>query len=287
MASSSTNDKLKIIDEIIKDYPDLYNPLELYKMILQAQKQIRDDPKKGTIIDWSDESIIEDLQKKVRQFNQPITNFLNPNIFNSKALINTCERIVKAFIEKGLEKKLLDNFLNELFYGKISIHDLVAATLKGDAGYFKDFGERFKVDPALILFIASTLIQPCLEEIAKRIDSSLLEKWWQAPCPICGRRPIVARLKARKRYLICSLCEAEYLTDLFFCVNCGNIDPTTLKFLAPEDYPEFRVDFCEKCKHYLKVIDESKLKKPIPKGFEDIITIDLDIMANELGLKRV
>ncbi|MEM3584378.1 MAG: hypothetical protein QW193_03730, partial [Nitrososphaerales archaeon] len=68
---------------------------------------------------------------------------------------------------------------------------------------------------------------------------------------------------------------------------CGNVDPTTFKFLAPEGYQEFRVDFCEKCKYYLKVIDNSKLKKPIPKGLEDIITIDLDIMANSAGLKRV
>ncbi|NWG09606.1 MAG: formate dehydrogenase accessory protein FdhE, partial [Nitrososphaerales archaeon] len=139
----------------------------------------------------------------------------------------------------------------------------------------------------LILFIISALIQPCLEEIANKANPSFFEKWWQAQCPICGRRPIVARLKARKRYLICTLCGSEYLADQFLCVNCGNTDPASLKFLAPEGHLELRVDFCVKCKHYLKVIDQDKLKKAIPKGLEDIITIDLDFMAKNFGLIRV
>lgn len=283
----SVEDQIKVIDRIIAENLDLRNLLELHKMILQAQRQLRDDPNKGTSVNWDDKSIIEDLQKNALKFNQPIAKFLNPSIFDSKALLFTCEQVVKVLIEKGMKEDLLEKFLEELINEKISILDFVGAALKEDAEYFGRHGEKLEVDPALILFIISALIQPCLEEIAKKTDSSLLEKWWQAPCPICGRRPITARLRARKRYLICSLCGAEYLADLFLCVNCGNIDPSTLKFLVPEDHPEFRVDFCEKCKHYLKVIDEEKLKKPIPKGLEDIMTIDLDIMANNAGLKRV
>ncbi|MCP8316688.1 MAG: formate dehydrogenase accessory protein FdhE [archaeon] len=287
MGNLSVEDQIKVIDKIIIENLDLRNPLELHKMILQAQKQLRDDPRKGTSVNWDDKSIIEDLQKNAREFNQPIAKFLNPSIFDSKALLYTCEQVVKVLIKKGMKEDLLKKFLDELINGKTSILDSISATLKGDAEYFERYGERLGVNPALILFIVSALIQPCLEEIAKKIDSSFFEKWWQALCPVCGRRPMTARLKSRKRYLICSLCGAEYLADLFLCVNCGNIDPATLKFLALEGYPEFRVDFCEKCKHYLKVIDEDKLKRPIPKGLEDVITIDLDFMAKNAGLIRV
>ncbi len=287
MKNLSIDDQKRLIDKIVIDYPDLRNPLELHIMILQAQEEIRNDPKKGTSLSWEDKSLIEDLQKKVHKSNQPIAKFLNPSIFDSRALINTCKRIVKALIEKGVEEDLLKRFLDELVSERISILDTAGAALRGDVEYFENHGKRLGTNPVLILFIASALIQPCLEEIAKKVDASFLEKWWQALCPICGRRPTTARLKARKRYLICPLCGAEYLADIFLCVNCGNVDPATLRFLSPEGYPEFRVDFCEKCKHYLKVIDEDKLKRPIPKGFEDIITIDLDIMANNAGLKRI
>jgi FdhE protein len=130
------------------------------------------------------------------------------------------------------------------------------------------------------------LIQPCLKEIARKIDSSTLDKWWQASCPVCGRLPVVARLRDRKRYLVCTFCSTEYLSDRFLCVHCSNKDPYTLSFLIDQTQPVLQIDFCTKCKHYLKVIDEAKLKEPIPKGLEDILTLDLDVLAKNKELLR-
>ncbi len=67
---------------------------------------------------------------------------------------------------------------------------------------------------------------------------------------------------------------------------CGNNDPYTLIFMASEDQPEFQIDFCTKCNHYIKIIDEEKLKKTIPKGFEDILTLNLDLAAKDASLIR-
>ena len=53
-----------------------------------------------------------------------------------------------------------------------------------------------------------------------------------------------------------------------------------------EGKPEFQIDFCTKCNHYLKVIIENKLKEPIPKCIEDILTLNLDIEALNAGLIR-
>ncbi|MCP8305347.1 MAG: formate dehydrogenase accessory protein FdhE [archaeon] len=286
MEIPSIDDQIAVTDRMIEDRPDLSNPLELHKKILQAQRQVRESPKKGTDVDWDDKSIIDDLQRKAVRSGQPIASFLDPSIFDSKALLHTIGQVIGALIEKGVKEDWPKKFLDEVKRGETNILDLVGAAMKGDAEYFKRYGERFEVSPALILFIINSSIQPCLEEIAKRVDPSFLERWWKAPCPICGRRPMVAKLRARKRHLTCTLCGAVYLADLFLCVNCGNVDPYTLKFLAPEGHSEFRVDFCEKCKHYLKVIDENRLKSPIPRGLEDIMTIDLDLMAKRAGLIR-
>jgi len=67
-------------------------------------------------------------------------------------------------------------------------------------------------------------------------------------------------------------------------VHCGNLDPKTLAFLQIETKPWLRIDYCEKCKHYLKVIDDDKMKTPFPNGLEDVLTISLDRVAKEAGL---
>lgn len=274
------------IDRIMGEHPDLQLPLELHKLIMLAQKELRESQKKGTNMNWN-KSIINDLQKKASSSNQPIASFLSPSIFDPDALFHTCEKVSGILIERGASEERLKKFLEEVESGKVDILDAVGAALKGDGEPFVSYGKRYKADPALILFIISSSIQPCLEEIARNADSSFLDGWWQASCPVCGRTPNVAKLKSKKRYLSCTFCQAEYLADVFMCANCGNGDPETLKFLAPEENPEFRVDFCEKCRHYLKVIDEDRSGKRIPRGLEDIITIDLDLMAKDAGLLRI
>lgn len=281
---SSVESQIKVIDKIMKEHPELIPPLKLHKMILQAQQQIRESPKRGTNVNWGDITLIDDLLQKSCRLNQSIACFIDTNIFDPDTILKTCEKVADILIENenGVKK-----FLKELNSRKLDILDTVGAALKGDSEPFERYGKMFEADPALILFIISSSIQPCLEEIAMNADNSFLEAWWQAPCPICGRITSVARLKEGKRYLVCTFCRAEYLTDIFLCVNCGNVNPANLKFLAPEGHPEFRIDFCEKCKHYLKVIDGDKLRNSIPKGLEDILTIDLDLIAKNAGLLRV
>jgi len=283
----SLDSRINITDKMIKEHPELSNPLEIYKKVLMAQRQVRDSPKKGTNVDWDDKSTIEDLQQKAKKSGQPIASFLDPNIFDLDSVVHTIEQVIGVIIEKEEKKNWSNKFLDQIKSGKVDIFDFIGAALKGDAEYFNKYGEKLSINPALLLFFINSSIQPCFEEITKRVDPSFLERWWRTLCPICGRRPIVSRIRARKRHLICTHCGAVYLADLFLCVNCGNADAYTLKFLVPKGFPELRVDFCEKCKHYLKVVDENKLKKPIPEGLEDIMTIDLDYMAKNAGLRRV
>ncbi|NWG09639.1 MAG: formate dehydrogenase accessory protein FdhE, partial [Nitrososphaerales archaeon] len=209
------DDQIYAIDEWIKERQDLRNPLELHKMILQAQRKVKESSRKGTSLNWDDKSIIEGLQQDAQRLSRPIASFLDSSVFDSDDLIHTCKEVAKVLVKKGMGDGWLGKFLDELISGKVNILDPVGAALKGDADYFGRYGERLGASPALILFIISALIQPCLEEMANKADPSFLEKWWQAQCPICGRRPIVARLKARKRYLICTLCGSEYLADQF------------------------------------------------------------------------
>lgn len=273
------------LDQMIRKYPKLRSLIVLYEEILQVHTLVEKDPKKGTKINWNDQQIISDLQQRSRTLKLPISVLLDPLIFDEGVLLRMCEELAVLHREKNRVRGL-KRVLEAVMSRRVGIIELVAAALKNDTRYFKDCGRRLRLKWNLLFFLASMLVQPCLKEIAHKVDRSFLEEWWRPTCPICGRKPYVAKIKTRKRYLLCPLCGAEYLADQFLCVNCGNTDPYTLKFLAPEGFPWLRVDFCEKCRHYTKVIDTDKLEFSIPDGLEDIFTVDLDMMAKDAGLVR-
>lgn len=282
----SVQEQLNVISKLILKRKELRHSLKLHMKILKVQLEIDNTPTKGTKMNWNDMQSILDLGERTLKAKKPIIYFLDPSIFDSNILYPLFEKITKIFNERETIGGSPGKFLN-LMNEKINIIELIEATLRENENVITLYAEKLGVQPSLLLYITSALIQPLLEEIARTIDPSFYDKWWQASCPICGRIPNVARLRQRKRYLVCTFCGAEYLYDNFTCVHCNNKDPYSLKFLTIDGKPEFQVDFCTKCKHYIKVINEEPLKDTIPKGLEDMITLDLDLVAKGEGLVRL
>ncbi len=281
MAKQSIEQRIKAIEEAKEKNPEFEKLLEFYKAILLAQREIDSQAGKGTKMDFNKEKI-EELQRKSNQSRKPIISFLESEIFLEDILISSFLQISNKLPDTA--KGEMKDFLEALKAKKVNIVEIATAVVKEDPEVFEKLRQEYKINPTTLLFIASSIIQPFLEEIARQVDQAFLELWWEAYCPVCGKKPAVARIKNRKRYLVCSLCGAEYLADLFLCVHCNNLDPNTLGFLAIENEPWFRIDYCEKCKHYLKVINNDKLKIPIPNGLEDVLTLSLDRIAKEAGL---
>ena len=286
MGIPSIQERLKIISALLPQHEELQDSLKLQKKILQIQLEIDNMSTKGTTINWNDQTTITTLQQKSFETKKPIIHFLNPSIFDFKVLANVAKKIVYVFIEQNVNERGLKKLLNFIENEKVDLFKLIEATLKENIVPIRKAAKKMKVQPVLLLYVVSVLIQPCLEEIARKIDTSLLDKWWQTSCPVCGRIPIVARVRQRKRYLVCTFCGAEYLSDRFLCVYCGNKDPYTLKYLSVDSQPAFQIDFCTKCRHYIKVIDEARLKKAIPLILDDILTLNLDLVAKKADLIR-
>ncbi|NWF87373.1 formate dehydrogenase accessory protein FdhE [Candidatus Bathyarchaeota archaeon] len=286
MANPSVQERLKTVSGLILQREDLREPLKLQKEILQIQHEIDRTPTKGTSVNWNDRTIIEGLLQKSLETKKPIVHFLDPTVFKLDILSQLSTRIAKVLCERTAGKKGLENFSRLMESGELDLLKLVEATLKADIVFIKKTAEKLELPHEILLYMLSVLVQPSLEEIARKIDSSLLDNWWQPHCPVCGRIPVIARLRDRKRYLVCTFCGAEYLSDSFLCVHCGNRDPYMLKYLVIQEQPAFQIDFCTKCKHYIKVIDETKLKENIPRGLEDIITLGVDFVAKKANLER-
>ncbi len=284
MVKPNIQEQICETDEAIENYPEYQEQLELHKGLLEIRRMVERLAEESIYGDF-DEDLVNNLQDMASSTRKPIISFLDPSKFESKTLLNISKKATRFFADRHIGGNL-DKLLKALEIGEINTIDPLRSIIREDAQWFEENAERFETDPALLLLIFSSTIQTFLENLARSIKSSFYEQWWESNCPICGRRPVTARIGERKRHLSCVFCGAEYLTDEFLCVNCGNNDPYTLGFLTQEGQRGLQIDFCEKCKNYLKVIDEDKLIKKIPQSLEDILTQRLDITAYKAGFKR-
>jgi len=284
LGKPSIQEQLEIVSAMLVQHKDLQSPLELKKRTLLVQQEIDSTPTKGLSINWSDEKTFKDLQQKALDKKLPIIYFLDPSQFDLDLLLTAFKKLIHVFIEQKINEEGLKKLLSQIESGKISLSELIEATLRENIQIIKEAAKKSNAKAELLLYLTGALIQPCLEEIARKTDSQFPDKWWQGSCPVCGRIPAAAKNRYRKRFLVCTYCGTEYLSDNFFCVHCGNKDPYTLKYIDVQTKPGFKIDFCTKCKHYIKVIEETKLKEPIPKGLEDILILNLDFLAKDAGL---
>lgn len=137
------------------------------------------------------------------------------------------------------------------------------------------------------LLMKSTL-KPFLTLFSKNVMRQFKpDKWLHGYCPVCGDEPVMAKLAGDigQRHLYCGLCETEWLYYRVGCPFCGNQDPGTLSFISFETLGRYRVYLCERCKSYLKTIDE-RICGEVDLFCEDIATVDLDKLALQEGYNR-
>ena len=286
MARSAIIQQIRDLEKTVVKYPELDRALKIHRKILEVWTSTEASPDKGVTIDWRDESFLKKLEEQASTSGQPIASLLDPKIFALEPVVQIIQGTLRALEEEKLPMQGLHDIAKRLSEGKTPTTAQIEAFLRNDEERLGSQANQLEVEPSLLDLLFSVGVQPFFEEVARRVSPDLLERWNRRACPVCGRRPTLARARKGKRYLTCSLCGTEYPIGNFLCINCGNGDPSSQRFLQPKNQRYFRVDFCEQCKHYIKVIDEGKLKHSIPRGLEEILTSFLDKMAEEAGLVR-
>jgi FdhE protein len=67
------------------------------------------------------------------------------------------------------------------------------------------------------------------------------------------------------------------------CPFCGNDEQQALAYFTIEGDERYRVDVCNVCKRYIKMVDFRESKEEANLDVEDIATLHLDMLANEEG----
>lgn len=128
-------------------------------------------------------------------------------------------------------------------------------------------------------------IQHCSEQLQTvRKNMPDLKKGY---CPICGNHPDMAFLdKDGKRHLKCCFCSHQWETGRMGCVFCENNEKNMQHYFYTEEEKEYRVNLCDKCRHYIKVVDLRQMDRPFCPNIEMISTLHLDMKAKEQGYEK-
>ncbi|MHB8138483.1 MAG: formate dehydrogenase accessory protein FdhE [Smithellaceae bacterium] len=136
------------------------------------------------------------------------------------------------------------------------------------------------------LFIEESL-RPELEVIAEKYGASVEKSgWMEGYCPICGKEPKIGEIRESedgRRYLFCHQCGHKWHFRRIKCPFCGNEEQHSLAYFAVEGEESHRVDVCNKCRRYIKIVELPKSSEDVNLDVEDIATLHLDMLAYEEG----
>lgn len=137
--------------------------------------------------------------------------------------------------------------------------------------------------------LARAFLQP-LAELARERCQAQTPGSTHWLCPLCGRKPGLAVLRAQgdggRRCLICSLCLTEWDFRRIVCAGCGEEDHSRLPVYVAEAFDYIRVECCDTCKQYIKAVDLARngLAEPV---VDEIAAAPLDLWALERGYSKI
>jgi len=185
-----------------------------------------------------------------------------------------CSEEIRRFLleltEAGLRNGSLSALITDLRREKDLSYHLFTASIDKNQGHLEFLASKYGVEPELLGLIAATPLLP----VFSRVSRALLPADRPAPvtaCVICGSSPKLGVYRGGFRYILCLTCGHRMRVDTLFCPSCGNTDPHSLGFTKPEEEPALQIDYCTKCKGYIRTVNEDI----IPSETSDPLLIEL------------
>jgi len=177
--------------------------------------------------------------------------------------------------------------------------DLITGLARGaafgpDLPYLEALARQSGVAVDAVLFVGRALAAPFVAEAVRRVTPGTDGRARSSPlgghCGMCGSPPSIARLRREdgKRLLTCGLCGTEWEFERLSCPWCNSRDSTALTVLRTDEAEPRWIEACERCRGYVKTVDERRL----PLGgviipvVEETATLHLDLLAEREGYIR-
>jgi len=173
---------------------------------------------------------------------------------------------------------------------EIDIGAVLSHALADDHASIEAIARDIDLDPDLLRVVARYALRPALGAWRRQL-APLVEgiQWEKGNCCICGAAASLGELRGNGQilHLRCGQCGADWRFRRLRCMYCGNEDHRTLSCLYSEDQREkMRVEACDRCRGYLKVIASFSPLSPEMLAVEDLATMHLDYIAAGHGYER-
>jgi FdhE protein len=110
--------------------------------------------------------------------------------------------------------------------------------------------------------------------------------WGCDAAPLCGVLREDREAGAAIRWLCCGRCGSQWRYRRVSCPACGEEDPERLPRYSAEEIPWVRLEACDACHLYLKVIDLDRAQDAEPVA-DELGALALDLFAAEQGYRKI
>ncbi len=173
--------------------------------------------------------------------------------------------------------------------GKLDTAELSKAVLENQVETIEGYAKDLEVSLPVLQALTKLSIQPSLlATVASVLKATDLDRWRHGYCPICGGLPAIAALVGEegKREALCSFCGHLWKLPRLGCPFCDTDKQEDLRYFFGEGDDLYRVQVCEQCKGYLKVVDTREGGDSKALAVDDVVTAYLDLLAEEEGYQR-
>jgi FdhE protein len=267
-------ESLKTIEAYKTTSPHYVELLDILGDILILREEYRENM--TDVFSAVDESLID----KKMAGGLPLIDFSSGHLDLSKpkeyflALLNVAEKRVPGETA-ALAEKIKDGSFD---FEKLVLNSFYMQEDEPPIDVEEDFFDLIE------LFLEESL-RPSLEVVAQKYTDRIARSGWsEGYCPICGKEPKIGQIRGEDgRFLFCNQCGFEWHYLRIKCPFCGNEEQQSLAYFTVEGDEQYRVDVCNECKRYIKIVDFRESKREPNLDVEDIATLHLDILANEEG----
>ncbi len=280
----SVNQGYEEINHYWKILPQYRESLDLLRKIIQFQSSLMAEINASTDKDMTERHVDSFQAHERLQAGQPL--FGKEFMPVSPSLFRKSLEALRVLLPDESSREALDRLLALESIATRNIEDLLHKLKTETNVCIRQLARKTSTKIGTLNFLLQTVLVPFFEYQARLYwDLIATTPWRKGQCPICGSEPKIARLTNEdgRRFLTCSLCHTEWAFDRLRCPFCEYAEPSKVRYFTADDDKTHRVECCDHCRHYLKVVDERAAGHPTNLSVEDIITAHLDILAREHG----
>lgn len=195
--------------------------------------------------------------------------------------------LIARALERSVKNPYVLDIRTALEEDRLDVGMLLSQTAAGQRDSIDAVSDGLGLNSDLLWTLAQFSLRPAFHAVRLQL-SPLVEgvAWNKGNCYVCGAGASLAELQGNNqaKHLRCGQCGADWPAGRLHCASCGNEDNHTLSYISAEKKEEtMRVEVCEKCRGYLKVIVSFSPSPPEMLSVEDLATLQLDYIARERG----